>query len=89
MTAAHLAPRFVSAGEALTDFIRREDGTWLARAGGAPWNVARVMAGFGIPSAFAGSVSRDNFGDELAARFKTPRTCEGSPLTVPFAQTKA
>ena len=68
MTAAHLAPRFVSAGEALTDFIRREDGTWLARAGGAPWNVARVMAGFGIPSAFAGSVSRDNFGDELAAR---------------------
>ena len=60
-------PRFVSAGEALIDFIRQEDGYWLARAGGAPWNVARVMAGFGISSAFAGSVSRDNFGDELAA----------------------
>lgn len=59
-------PRFVSAGEALTDFIRQENGYWLARAGGAPWNVARVMAGFGIASAFAGSISRDYFGDEIA-----------------------
>ena len=61
-------PRFVSAGEALTDLIRNENGYWLARAGGAPWNVARVLASLGISSAFAGSVSRDNFGDELAAR---------------------
>ena len=60
-------PRFISAGEALTDLIRQENGYWLARAGGAPWNVARVMARFGISSAFAGSVSRDNFGDEIAA----------------------
>ena len=67
MTAAQPAPRFVSAGEALTDLIRQADGYWLARAGGAPWNVARVVAGFGISSAFAGSVSRDNFGDEIAA----------------------
>ena len=67
MTTAQPAPRFVSAGEALTDLIRQADGFWLARAGGAPWNVARVMAGLGISSAFAGSVSRDNFGDELAA----------------------
>jgi len=67
MTTAQPTPRFVSAGEALTDFIRRDDGTWLARPGGAPWNVARVMAQLGISSAFAGSVSRDNFGNELAA----------------------
>ena len=67
MTTAKPAPRFVSAGEALTDLIRQADGYWLARAGGAPWNVARVMAGFGVSSAFAGSVSRDNFGDEIAA----------------------
>ncbi|MEI7529351.1 MAG: carbohydrate kinase [Elusimicrobiota bacterium] len=60
-------PRFVSLGEALTDLIRQKDDTWLARAGGAPWNVARVMASFGVKSAFAGAVSRDNFGDELAA----------------------
>ncbi len=61
----------MSAGEALTDFIRQENGYWLARAGGAPWNVARVVAGLGISSAFAGSVSRDNFGDELAALSRT------------------
>lgn len=60
-------PRFLSAGEALTDLIRQHDGYWLARAGGAPWNVARVMAALGIPSAFAGSVSQDTFGDEIAA----------------------
>lgn len=60
-------PRFLSAGEALTDLIRQADGHWLARAGGAPWNVARVMAAFGIPSAFAGSISRDVFGDEIDA----------------------
>ncbi|MEO8133067.1 MAG: carbohydrate kinase [Betaproteobacteria bacterium] len=60
-------PRFVSAGEALTDLIRQDDGYWLAQAGGAPWNVARVMSGLGIESAFAGSVGRDDFGDEIAA----------------------
>lgn len=67
MKTAQPGPRFVSAGEALTDLIRQADGYWLARAGGAPWNVARVMAGFGISSAFAGSVSRDHFGDEIVA----------------------
>ena len=66
MTTTPRAPRFVSAGEALTDLIRQQDGYWLARAGGAPWNVARVISALGIPSAFAGSVSRDNFGDEIA-----------------------
>jgi fructokinase len=59
-------PRFVSLGEALTDFIRTGDGTWISRAGGADWNVARVVARLGIPSAFAGAVSEDRFGDEIA-----------------------
>jgi fructokinase len=58
-------PRFVSAGEALTDFIRVDENRWISRAGGAPWNVARVVAKLGVPSAFAGSVSEDRFGDEL------------------------
>lgn len=59
-------PRFVAAGEALTDFIRTGPDTWISRAGGSDWNVARVVATLGIPSAFAGSVSMDRFGDELA-----------------------
>ncbi|HWA14276.1 MAG TPA: carbohydrate kinase [Burkholderiales bacterium] len=65
-TALHPLPRFVSLGEALTDFLRTGDDTWVSRAGGAGWNVARVVARLGIPSAFAGAVSQDRFGDELA-----------------------
>jgi len=60
--------RFVAVGEALTDLIRTGADTWLARAGGAPWNVARVMAAWGIASAFAGGVGRDNFGNDIAVR---------------------
>jgi fructokinase len=59
-------PRFVSAGEALTDFIRTGADAWISRAGGSDWNVARVVATLGVPSAFAGAVSTDRFGDELA-----------------------
>jgi fructokinase len=62
-------PRVVVFGEALTDLIRQDDGVhWLARPGGAPWNVARVVARLGVSAAFAGAVSRDVFGDELAAQ---------------------
>jgi fructokinase len=62
-------PRVVVFGEALTDLIRQDDAThWLARPGGAPWNVARVVARVGVPAAFAGAVSRDVFGDDLAER---------------------
>ena len=68
MTPAQSCPRLVSVGEALTDLIRQEDRYWMARSGGAPWNVARVLAAFGIPSAFAGSVGSDAFGNEIAAQ---------------------
>lgn len=59
-------PRYVVFGEALTDFIRQDDGRWLAVAGGACWNVARVGAQLGVPTAYAGAVSTDLFGQELA-----------------------
>ncbi len=58
-------PPFVSFGEALTDMIRLDAGHWASLPGGAPWNVARVMACFGVPSAFGGALSRDCFGDAL------------------------
>lgn len=60
-------PRFVSVGEALTDLIRMADGMWAAKTGGAGWNVARAVAAQGVTSAFAGSISRCCFGDELWA----------------------
>lgn len=58
-------PRFVAAGEALTDMLRTGPNTWTSQTGGSTWNVARVMASLGIPSAFAGAVSRDVFGAAL------------------------
>ncbi|AQR69044.1 carbohydrate kinase [Janthinobacterium sp. LM6] len=60
-------PTFVSAGEALTDMLRTGADAWNSQVGGSTWNVARVMARLGVPSAFAGGVSLDVFGDALAA----------------------
>ena len=58
-------PQFVSFGEALTDMIRLDAARWTSVPGGAPWNVAQVMACFGVPSAFGGAISQDCFGDDL------------------------
>lgn len=60
-------PQFVAAGEALTDLLKTGPDSWSSQVGGSTWNVARVVARLGIPSAFAGAVSRDVFGGELAA----------------------
>jgi fructokinase len=60
-------PLFVSAGEALTDMIRTGPDQWTSRTGGAGMNVARAMARLGVPSAFAGAVSGDVFGQALKA----------------------
>lgn len=59
------SPRLIVFGEALTDFIREDDGRWRSAAGGSCWNVARVGARLGVPTGFAGTVSHDTFGDEL------------------------
>ena len=58
-------PVFVAAGEALTDLIRTGPESWDSKVGGATWNVARVVAKLGLPSAFAGAISQDCFGDAL------------------------
>jgi len=60
-------PHFVAAGEALTDLLRSGPQGWTSQVGGSTWNVARVVARLGMPSAFAGAVSRDVFGAALAA----------------------
>lgn len=59
-------PRYVVFGEALTDMIRQDDGSWHSHPGGSCWNVARVGARLGLPTGYAGAVSRDSFGDEIA-----------------------
>ncbi|WP_354675044.1 carbohydrate kinase family protein [Cupriavidus alkaliphilus] len=59
-------PRYVVFGEALTDMVRQADGSWLGLPGGSCWNVARAAARLGLATGFAGAVSQDLFGDELA-----------------------
>ncbi|MFC4639586.1 carbohydrate kinase family protein [Deinococcus hohokamensis] len=58
-------PQIVSAGEALTDLVTAGGEHWTAHPGGAGWNVARACARLGVPSAFAGAVGHDNFGEDL------------------------
>ena len=63
-------PLFVAAGEALTDMIVQDGDQpnpqrWLSQAGGSTWNVARTMAKLEVPTAFAGAISADVFGDAL------------------------
>ncbi|CDG83626.1 carbohydrate kinase family protein [Janthinobacterium agaricidamnosum] len=80
MTTVNGLPSFVSAGEALTDMLRSGAEQWTSQVGGSTWNVARVMARLGVPSAFAGAVSRDVFGDALA------RATEAAGLDMRFLQ---
>lgn len=56
----------VVCGEALIDLIRNADGTQLATPGGGPFNTARALARLGVPTAFLGHLSDDEFGRELA-----------------------
>ena len=59
-------PRAVVFGEALTDVVQGPPGHWKGYPGGAPWNVARALSHLGVNSAFAGSISTDSLGDEIA-----------------------
>jgi len=61
-------PRFFVFGEALTDFVRVDDQTWRSVAGGSCWNVARVAATLGLPTAWCGAVSDDLFGHEIVEK---------------------
>lgn len=58
-------PKFVAIGEALTDMIRTGPEDWQSKSGGAGWNVARVMSWLRVPSAFAGAISQDCFGQDI------------------------
>jgi fructokinase len=59
-------PRAVVFGEALTDIVQGVPGQWKSFPGGAPWNVARALSRLGINSAFAGAISTDSLGGEIA-----------------------
>ena len=75
-------PLFVAAGEALTDMIVQDAAQqhWLGQVGGSTWNVARAMAKLDVPTAFAGAISQDVFGDALW------RASEAAQLDLRFLQ---
>jgi fructokinase len=54
-------------GEALVDLVVAADGTITARAGGAPFNVARACARLGAPASLVAAISTDRFGQRLMA----------------------
>jgi len=57
----------VVAGEALVDLVPEPGGAFRPLLGGGPFNTARALGRLGVPTAFVGAVSRDSFGDQLAA----------------------
>jgi len=59
-------PHVVVFGEALTDVVQESPGHWRGYPGGAPWNVARTLSRLGLSCAFAGAISTDSLGDEIA-----------------------
>ncbi|MGI4837947.1 MAG: carbohydrate kinase family protein [Janthinobacterium lividum] len=64
-------PHVVVFGEALTDIVQGAPGQWQGYPGGAPWNVARGLSQLGVSSAFAGAISGDSLGDEIARLSRT------------------
>jgi fructokinase len=57
----------VVAGEALMDLVPAADGAFMPVVGGGPFNSARALGRLGQATAFLGCVSRDPFGERLAA----------------------
>ena len=54
-------------GEALVDLVVTEESAITARAGGAPFNVARACARLGTPVSLVAAISTDRFGQRLMA----------------------
>ena len=64
--AGDASPAFIVIGEAIVDLIPAADeGTYVARPGGGPLNIAVGLARLGQPTAFAGRLSTDPLGTVL------------------------
>ena len=58
----------VVCGEALIDMVISGNGSRSPSPGGGPFNTARALARLGVPTAFLGHFSNDDFGRLLAGR---------------------
>lgn len=79
MTQKSTKARVATAGEALIDLIRHEDGRLEPCLGGAVYNLTRALARQGVDTLYLNPLSRDRFGRELAAGL----LADGVQLAVP------
>lgn len=68
-----------TAGEALIDLIRNEDGRYEPCLGGAVYNMTRALARQGVETLYLNPLSKDRFGRQLAAGL----LADGVHLAVP------
>lgn len=68
-----------TAGEALIDLIRNEDGRFEPCIGGAVYNLTRALARQGVETLYLNPLSKDRFGRELAAALQN----DGVHLAMP------
>lgn len=66
MTQTNTNFQVATAGEALIDLIRHDDGLLQPCLGGAVYNLTRALARQGVPTLYLNPLSRDRFGRELA-----------------------
>jgi fructokinase len=82
----------VVCGEALIDLVVSGHGEGSPSPGGGPFNTARALARLGVPTAFLGHFSTDDFGRLLAARLSADgavlslATFGAEPTTVAVAR---
>lgn len=75
-------PLFVSAGEALIDFIADDAGRYVPHLGGSIFNFALALARQGVSSAYANPLSDDVFGKQFRQRLESAGVRLLSPQAV-------
>jgi len=80
-------------GEALVDLLPAErPGTWRARAGGSPANVALGLGRLGVAACFFGGISRDTWGSWIRDRLRLAGVEAAGPFSeapTPLARVEA
>jgi fructokinase len=80
-----MAPRVVTAGEALIDLVSQADGSFQPCLGGAVFNLSRALARQNVPTLYQNPLSSDRFGRQLAQALVGDGVQLAKP--VPVAQT--
>ena len=80
--ASLLAPRVVTAGEALIDLVSQADGNFQPCLGGAVFNLSRALARQNVPILYQNPLSSDRFGRQLAQALQDDGVQLAQPMPV-------